>query len=306
MVKKYDSFNSFKKFTEHSKYSRVDEYHPLDLMIGLNSYGEKTIQLKSHFKAKSIVGTSCISVKQTKINGFEYIQFSLINDSSASLFYIFCNDLVDASRDIQDPSQGYSFITNRFHLWKKMFVNKISILSEEKIKGLIGELLFLRDYSLKQYDYNFAINGWSGVEKTHKDFSYDNKWYEIKTISSNSSIIKISSIEQLSSTNDGELVVNKLEKMSNSANGISLNSIVLEIRDILKESLYDLDIFLGKLEDYGYSYNEEYDKYVYVLKETNYYLVNESFPKIRKSDLMEGIINASYEISLPCIESFKI
>lgn len=306
MINKYDSLEKFKKFTESSKYSRVDDIHPLDLMVGLNSFGEKTIQLKSHFKAKNIAGTSCIAVKQTKINGFEYIQFSLINEGSTALFYIFCNDLIDSSRNIKDVTKGYNFITNRFYLWKKMFVNKISLLSEEKIKGLIGELIFLKEHSFKKYDYNYALNGWSGTEKTHKDFSYENKWYEIKTISSSSSQIKISSIEQLSSLNDGELVVNKLEKMSNSSNGISLNSLVFEIRDILKESLYDLDIFFGKLDNYGYSYNEEYDKYVYVLKESNHYLVNDLFPKITRNDLMDGIINASYEISLSSIESFKI
>ena len=46
--------------------------------------------------------------------------------------------------------------------------------------GLIGELLFLRDEMIPTKGLDAALESWMGPEKTHKDFSYDNDWYEVK------------------------------------------------------------------------------------------------------------------------------
>ena len=51
------------------------------------------------------------------------------------------------------------------------------------------------------------MKSWSGQELTHKDFSMENTWYEIKTIGCGQQNIKISSLEQLDSVYDGEIVV---------------------------------------------------------------------------------------------------
>ena len=301
----YNSSVQFNKFSNPSFFSRVDEYHVLDLMIGLNEKKQKTIQLKSFFKPKNISGTSCMDVNQFQIGKYQYIQFSLNDDNLSNLFYIFCDDLIDSSRKLSSVEDGYLFVINRFQLWKKMFIKKSNVLSEEKIKGLIGELMFLKDYSLLNYEHNFALLGWSGAEKTHKDFSYNDDWFEIKSISSNSTSVKISSIEQLSSDKVGTLVVFTLEKMSSAYNGIKLNSLVLDVKEKLKNSQIDIDLFLSKLDEIGYSYNTEYDNYVYSLKDRKEYIVNNDFPKINRNQIHHDIINASYNISLVGILDFQ-
>ena len=64
-----------------------------------------------------------------------------------------------------------------------MFINaKRDLLSEFQILGLMGEILFLREFLIPKYGEKMALLGWSGQELTHKDFSYANEWYEIKTI----------------------------------------------------------------------------------------------------------------------------
>ena len=86
-------------------------------------------------------------------------------------------------------------------------------------------------------------------------------------------------------------------------NTVSLNNLIEQI----KEKIINIDdrlLFLSKLLEIGYEYNDQYDNYSYILKDINFYMVNDDFPKIKKLDLKKGIVNANYEISLQYIDKF--
>ena len=91
--------------------------------------------------------------------------------------------------------------------------------------GLIGELLFLRDYMIPTYGEDNALLSWSGSELTHKDFSLKDCWYEVKAISTGKGSVRISSLEQLQSSIEGELAVFQLEKMSPVYDGVTINKL---------------------------------------------------------------------------------
>ena len=66
-------------------------------------------------------------------------------------------------------------------------------------------------------------------------------------------------------------------------------------------------IFWSKLDNLGYLYDDEYDRYNYRLIEINRYMIEDnSFPRILRSELKEGIINVSYEIDIRNIERYLI
>jgi hypothetical protein len=96
--------------------------------------------------------------------------------------------------------------------------------------GLIGEILFLRGTLKNRIGLSEALRSWTGQEMTRKDFSYNNTWTEVKTINSGKQTIRISSIEQLDSSEVGELAVFAPEKMSGSYDGIKLNSLIVNTR----------------------------------------------------------------------------
>lgn len=299
-------FRSQERFQNLEKphfFIRVDDVHPLDLMIGINAKGQKTIQFSGTFGIKRIKGTSSLEVTQFSTGSISKIRFSLTEDTAKDLFYKFCDDLVESSRDVGDSNGGYIFLVNRFLKWKKMFVVKNQLLTEQQIMGLIGELLFLHEKAIPKFGISKAIAGWSGAEKTHKDFSYDEGWFEIKTILTSASSIKISSIEQLESSINGFLVVHVIEKMSDAFEGITLNKLVLCIRSLIT-NIDDFDLFYSKLDNYGYLYTDEYDVFSYEYKKTQYYVVDENFPRIDRSKIDQRIIKVSYDISLNGIEEY--
>ena len=297
------------KFTEFNRpeyFSRIDNVHILELHLGLDEKGRKAIELRYPFTPRKVTGTSAIEVNQYKKEKYNTIRFSLIDEEISGLFYKFCEDLIEQTKDLKGESAGYQAIINRFFQWKKMFVSSKNIfLTEPEIMGLIGEILFLRGNLAERIGLSNALLSWSGQELTHKDFSYENMWFEAKAVSRGAQSVRISSLEQLESDNDGELVVHSLEKMSTAYNGITLNKLILETRNMFTSN-DDKDTFMSKIALQGYEYNNYYDDFVYEISNFKRYLVNSDFPKLTSKLLPGAIRKAMYEISLVDIASFEI
>lgn len=287
----------------NSQYVRVSVEHPLELYLGKNDKGFLTLRYNGNFIATKVIGTNLIEIKQVRTSSYNSLMFSFIADNNYSLFYHFCEDMITETENYQGED-GYKEIINRYNQWKKMFTGNNKILTENEVLGLIGELLFLKDTAFNLYDFTVSLNGWSGPEPTHKDFSYKNEWYEIKSINTFKNSVAISSLEQLDSKLPGHLVVYSFEKMSSSFAGISLNRLVADISNILQYET-DRDIFFAKLKQAGYSYNDIYDNYVYNFVKVDTYSVNDDFPRIKADDLPKGIAKVQYEILLSLIEKNK-
>ena len=150
-----------------------------------------------------------------------------------------------------------------------------------------------------------ALKSWSGQELTHKDFSYGDSWYEVKTIHRGIPAVKISSIEQLESSTGGELEVFFLEKMSAAYNGVNLNKLILETRSLFASD-EDRNDFMAKVALQGYVYNDYYDDFIYEIRNCNRYRVTTGFPRLTHELLPEAICKASYEILLQKIEQYKL
>ena len=234
------------------------------------------------------------------------IRFSFLVDDVSSLFYTFCEDLIEHTRELPSGENGYQIIINRYYQWKKLKVKKKKeLLSESEIMGLIGEVLFLRDELIPLVGDDKALFSWSGQELTHKDFSYDDIWYEVKTISSGKQSVRISSLDQLDSDIDGQLVVYSLEKMSEAFDGVTLNKLVLDVMNCF-ESQENKDSFINKVSAHGYEYNDYYERFVYAVSGLYRYSVNPDFPKLTHAMMPNAITKANYEIDISLLSKFLI
>lgn len=285
-------------------YKLIDNSHPLSLYIGVDDEGNYAIEYRGRFDIIPVKDSSAIKVTHTIEKGYKSIIFSLKEASMLSIFCAFCEDMINSTRECADNDKGYNLLINRFYSWKRMFHQGRGKLEEKNIMGLIGEIIFLKDFLFPLYGEDVSLNSWTGSERTHKDFSIDSTWYEIKSISFGKNSIIINSFEQLDSNIDGHLCVYELEKMSPEFAGITLNKLVREVYTLLKFDSQK-DIFLQKLSDADYSYNKEYDKFVYEIKNRQLYLVSEKFPCLHRTPSMDAISNIHYEILLPKIEPFK-
>lgn len=296
------------KFKEHfapGHFTRVNTDHPLDIYIGVDDQCHYALEFRGCFTPQTVKPSSTIGIQQYNTTKFSGILFSLNEQEMLDNFCVFCEDIIDSTATTTDAAHGYKLVINRFYAWKKMFQTKSRTMDESRIMGLIGELLFLREYMIPTHGASVALRAWSGQELTHKDFSLDTIWYETKAISTGKPTVKISSLEQLQSPNKGELVVFQLEKMSPAYAGVNLNKLASML---LKEFDTDehKDIFINKLVDSGFSFDPIYNEFVYEVSSVDRYSVNETFPRLITTDVNDAIIRVQYELLLSLIQDYKI
>lgn len=301
MMNNYNAKEKFKSFELSSHYLRVDDQHPLELLIGLNDQGQKTIRFVGNFERVKIRGTKTIDVKHLSYGEHLVLSFSLINKDYEDLFMLFCNDIIDSSRNISQ-NDGYLFLINKFDKWRTFGASSRNYLSEKEVKGLIGELLFLKNFLFPKYGVTTSIEGWTGTEPLKKDYSFSDSWYEIKV--STNDIVTITSFEQLESDSKGFLVVYTMEKLSPEANEISLNKLFDQINLIIESNL-DRSSFLMKLVNLGYYREDYYDAFMYRISKVDLFEVDSSFPVLRRKTVPSEIANVRYDLYVNMLEKFR-
>lgn len=298
----------YKKFTEgfdNGFFIKVGDNRIINLYIGKDEEGKFAFEFRGKFIPMRIHGSNVISVSQARDGNALTLRFALENIDLLEYFCTFCQDLLESTRPINDDNTAYKMLYARFMSWKKLFKPNCSNLTETEIMGLIGELLFLKKYMLPKYGTETSLDSWMGPEKTHKDFSTDDVWYEIKTFNVGRESVRISSLEQLDSDKNGYLVIYALERMSPSFDGIKLNNLVDEVLGDIKYYI-QRELFMSKLELYGFDFSPDYNNYVYTLINTSSYLVNAEFPKLMRENIPSCINKIQYEIILSEIEKYKI
>ena len=300
-----------KSMFENSKgkdnFQRVGIPHPLSLYIGMDDENRYALFCITETMPKPIESTKLIHVFVGKRKDSNFgITFSLLERKSKELFIHFCEYIIETSRSVKKPVQAADFICGRYIQWQKAFMREgDGKLSSSEVKGLIGELCFLKMRMIPTYGEEKALDSWSGIEMTDRDFTCEDTWYEVKSTVSGSSCVRISSVEQLDVDVEGHLVVVTLDKTSNAdSSRITLNNMY----HILIETFSSLVLqeeFKSRMLRYGYYEDEKYNQYVFKLNGITEYKVGIQFPCIRKRNIPEATKNITYDLSLAAIEKFK-
>ena len=285
---------------------RLGENRHLSLYIGRDDNARYSFDFRGKYKPIKISSSDVIAVEQYKDGDLLTLRFSLENNNLLEYFCTFCQDLLDSVCAIGEDETAYHTLRSRYYSWRQLFRPDNAGMTESEMMGLIGELLFLRDRMIPERGIDIALDSWTGPEKTHKDFSDQHDWYEVKTISFGKESVRISSIEQLDSDTDGTLIIYELEKMSPSYEGIRINHLVNSIIALLVNTS-QREIFMAKLQLYGFEFSNENDNLVFSLKSIFEYKVDtENFPRLHRALLPNAITRAQYELLLTEIEPFKL
>lgn len=299
-------YNIFREDFPSRHFIRFGDNRHLSLYIGRDDNARYSFDFRGKYKPVKISSSDVIAVEQYKNEDILTLRFSLENSELLEYFCTFCQDLFDSVRVTSEDETAYNTLRSRYYSWRQLFRPDKGRMTESEIMGLIGELLFLRDYMIPERSVDVALDSWMGPEKTHKDFSDQQDWFEIKTISFGKDSVHISSVEQLDSDVDGTLVIYELEKMSPSYDGIKINQIVNSVIALLK-SAPQREIFMAKLQLYGFEFSNENDDLVFALKSMHQYRVDSNnFPRLHRALLPSAITRAQYELLLTEIEPFKL
>jgi hypothetical protein len=212
---------------------------------------------------------------------------------------------------ISTPEEYSEIFIRHFLKWSAFFENKNTDgLSRDQVKGLIGELFFFKKL-LINYNQNIddILFSWRGPYDEGHDFVLEFTDYEVKTIERSKNSIRISSEFQLESEKGKELELVVIFVIPDNENGLSLKSLINDIKTIVLDKLGDNSIFIKALAQKGLTIGDldQYEIYRYTpIEEISYDSTSEKFPKLIRSSIPEEINNLNYNIRLNLIEEFII
>lgn len=295
---------------------RIDHEHPLNLFWARDYIGkylfiyEFTERAGTDFgKLPNLVGISSDFISPKDPDEKQKLILSLNEQSNWELFYAVCSDLVQATKEIKTDSLAVHTIIRRLVRWQDFLKkNRNPYLTEEQIKGLLGELLLITDHLIPVFGETDAIHFWQGPEGLPQDFNVNNSAIEVKSQSGiTTPKVKISSLDQLcTQLNTMYLFVVTLGKAtSDASNAINLPSLVAEIRDLVSVNAPDqLERFEDLLFLAGYVNSDYYKDFNYILANSLFFEVTGDFPRICPDDVKAGIDNVSYNIRLGDCKQF--
>ncbi len=294
---------------EPGGFQRIDEDHPLDFYLGMDVSGERVLLLIIQDEETVPVQSQAINVFCRKRHDGQWaLMFRLVRSELGRVFSHLCEDLVESSRKLSNTTNPARFVLARFERWQRLLKHgHTGLLNELALRGLICELLYLRQISIPRYGLAPAIKGWLGPLDAAQDFYYPDGYFEVKSIRTGSSRVIISSADQLDDTvKPLELVAIILDPADReSSDAFCLPDIISNMRHLLEEDPVALSTFEERLLAAGYIDSDEYKNLFFKAGKFRFFTVCDGFPRIMRSSLSSGINKVTYELDLTFCEPFE-
>lgn len=278
-----------------------------DLYAGANAGGSLFIALGSD-KEPQAGDLQLAALKLEKIRRqSDYGWLLLVRLEQPELKDVFaalCQDLLnDAARQINTENMAHLF-RSRLASWKKLFSkSKLGILGSEACRGLFGELSILKRLLDNGDDSPLnCVKSWVGPEGSDQDFKFQDESLEIKAIAQNKEFVNISSLEQLCSDDELNLVIIRLQDTETAQ---TLNQAIGEVLDMIAIQEEAHELLRDKLLLTGYVQNPHYDRYRFRIIELANYKVGPGFPRITRDMVDRAILTANYTINIEQIITFR-
>ena len=248
-----------------------------------------------------------IEVSLFKDNSFPDSKFLLIQlldrgDRVRDIFATICGNIANTILSISSERDAVKLVISQMRKWQDLFSKKLkNTLSIQEQQGLYGELSFLLKLICSSMDKVCSVESWVGPNMAPQDFQSEAWAVEVKTIAGNRfPNVSINGELQLDETSIEKLFLYNLVVEVVPNNGKNLPELVGDLRNLLSQNTIALNLFDNKLIYYGYfdidanSYKERR----YHIRKENYYLVQGEFPRIKKDDLLLGVSDVKYTITL--------
>lgn len=231
---------------------------------------------------------------------------ALEKEVDRDLFEGLCRTLASALEHATDSASSLAIALAHIRRWKTFLSGRGQHMSAEDVRGLFAELTFLLELLDRSAPAVAALEAWLGPDRSHQDFVFGNTAVEIKSLSGTErSAVRISSEDQLESLNDELFLrIYRLSNLPDAAGARSLNAIVAAAQARLAEA-EAVEAFDRKLVAYGYAPLPDYDEPMFVISGVATYRVQDTFPRLVRSQLSTGLGKVAYDIRLEAIAPYE-
>ena len=276
-------------------FRRFDETHSLDLFAGFDLDGRRVLMLVTDNAPLELPEAGIIEVSLTRRGDGRYnLLFRLGRPEYQELFGRLCQDLIEISRDSR-TEDGTAVLLLRLDRWKRLLESgPRKGLSDLQLRGLFGELWFLKTAAIPSVGSLAAVHGWKGPLGAPQDFQLFDGLVEVKTVLPGAHRVSISSAEQLE---HGAAPMQLGVFVLDPTGGVSVPSLIAEIKVELAISTAVTEFDL-RLAEMGYSVRQEHERVLFRLVEPRFYQVDAAFPSLTVSTIPPGVSGVTYDIDL--------
>lgn len=290
-------------------FRRVDESHPLDLYAGIDHQGKRVLLLVVRDAPPNLPPPGIVEVACNQRGDTEWaIIVQLARPDFDELFGRLCQDLIDSTRNAT-PEGGGELLLRRLGRWRRLLeVSHRKTLSEPELRGLIGELHFLRTVAIPRIGSEAAVKGWLGPLAAPHDFLVATSHVEIKTCVPGSNDVMIASLQQLDAGSEPLYLgaVSLAPCANTTADAFTTAILVTDIRHRIEASHAASIEFELRLAEAGYTDGEEYARSWYHIAGIRYFEVRDDFPRLVTNGVAAGIREVTYIVDLGLCRAFAV
>lgn len=272
-----------------------------ELLLGIDHEGRR------HFLVPLIPGEAARTDKRGRgvqlarftHEGTHYLTVFCLLPELHSVFTQFCRELIDSIAQAASPAKEVAAALDR---WRALFSDaaREGQLSDEKLTGLLGELLIVDD--LLRHGAPGDLQYWGGPFGDVHDFRSHSHAIEVKaTLAREGRVVPISSIDQLLEPPNGTLALAHM-RLNPDPSGFNLGDLVTRVLGSgahstqLARRLFELGVSSDRLEPYSQRKFRVVDTRIYDV-------ASEAFPRLVRSsfaagDVPAGILRIGYAIDL--------
>jgi len=286
-----------------SSQTRVDATHPLDIYADIQPPDRVGLVAVCGAKPPEVRPMRALLIEQGKrADGRWTLSVSLLERQLMPVFAALCRDIVACTRAGVDESRLGQVVVQRIVHWRSLLDRDAAGLGETALRGLIGELLVLRDRLLPTLRPAEAIGAWRGPLGGPQDFVLpDGRRIEVKTVGPHADQVRINGLAQLDACGDPLiLAVVRGEGSPPDARGaVSAPTLIVELRDLLAAEPEALAAFEAALSSLGWHEHPSHDAVALRVVEIEDHEVGPGFPVLTRGSVPAGVLDADYLIALP-------
>jgi len=289
---------------------RMNPEGPLDIYVGKElPTGLPVLRLKvpgrSAVVAVDGLSTACVAVERRKLpddaSDIMSVLVKLRDRNYLDHFSLVIDDFLRAVVPVRDSLSAWRMLSARLHSWLRFFSEDFARMSEERQRGLIGELAVLQRVAARR-SWVEALQWWTGPDADDRDFRMERSALEVKArLVGDRDLVRITNEYQLELEPPLSLFLWVVTLQEDSNRGQSVVDWVRAVRTIVS---HEAPGALARLEELlqkaGFS-DIHFDGVpikAYRAVTDRVFRVTDDMPRIVASQLPQGVGFVSYDLDL--------
>lgn len=222
------------------------------------------------------------------------------------LFEVLASDVLTAIQYSLGSQATLQAVLRCVDRWRRFVERKGEPLSDEEVRGLIGELVVLCRCA-RRFGAEVALAGWTGPDRALRDFELPDTSVEVKTYQGDdAATVMISSPDQLDAVASRPVYLAAVRLTPSDAQGLTLSEFVARTLRVIGVNTAAAEVLVERLATAGY-FAVHAPLYVrrFIAGPVMTCAVTPGFPRIRSIDVPQGVLGVRFMLSIPALAPFQ-